>query len=124
MAVQRNYNYFAYVSDTGTTYALRADEDWGNAAASGGASAAGQDPYGRATRRRAPRKAIYRDPTTFRTFSGPVFTAAAYAALNPGASTYAVSVPGNVGTVTYTLVKLVPEKIPTTVVGRQDVDHA
>lgn len=124
MAVQRNWNYFQYHSDDGTTYALRADQDWGNDAASGGALAAGQPAYGRATRRRTPRRLIFRDPTTFRTFSGPAFTAAAYAAATVGTTTHSVSVPGNVAAIVYTLVKKEPERIPSTVVGRQDPDHA
>ena len=122
-AVQRNFDYFAYESDDATTYCLRADEDWGNNAASGGAACAGAPAYGRATSRRAPRKAIYRDPQTFRTFTEPVFTPTAYAALTVGTSTWAVNVPGLATTVSYTLVKKVPERIPSTVVGRQDTDH-
>lgn len=123
-AVQRNFDYFAYESDDGTTYCLRADDDWGNAAASGGSACAGEPAYGRASARRAPRRAIFRDPDTFRTFSGVVFTAAAYAALVVGTSTVNRSVEGLAGTVTYTLVKKVAEKIPSTVVGRQNTDHA
>lgn len=124
MATQRNWNYFQYHSDDGTTYALRGDQDWGNDAASGGALAAGQVAYGRATTRRAPRRLIFRDPTTFRTFSGPAYTAAAYNAAAVGATTHTVSVPGNAAGVAYTLVKKVPERIPSTVIGRQDPDHA
>ena len=124
MAVQRNWNYFAYASDDGTTYSLRADQDWGNNATSGGVVAAGQPPYGRATTRRSPRRLLFRDPATFRTFSGPAFTAAAYNAAVVGTTTVAVPVPGNAAPVTYTLVKKEPERIPSTVVGRQDPDHA
>jgi hypothetical protein len=124
MAVQKNFDYFAYDSDDGTTYCMRGDEDWGNAAASGGAACAGEPAYGRATTRRAPRYAIFRDPGTFRTFRGVVYTPAAYAALTVGTSTRSISVPGNVAAVTYTLVKKVAERIPSTVVGRQNTDTA
>ena len=123
-AVQRNFDYFSYDSDDGNSYCLRGDEDWGGNGDSGGSACAGEPAYGRATRRRAPRKAIFRDPTTFRTFTGVVYTPAAYSALTIGTSTVDVSVPGLTGTVEYTLVKKVPEKIPSTVVGRQDIDHA
>jgi len=123
-AVQRNFDYFSYDSDDATSYCLRGDEDWGNNADSGGSACAGEPAYGRATRRRSPRKAIYRDATTFRTFTGVVYTPAAYAALTVGTDTLALAVPGLTGTVTYTLVKKVPEKIPSTVIGRQDPDHA
>jgi hypothetical protein len=123
-AVQRNFDYFSYDSDDATSYCLRGDDDWGNNADSGGTACAGEPAYGRATRRRAPRYAIYRDATTFRTFRGVVYTPAAYAALTVGTDTLALNVPGLTSTVTYTLVKKVPEKIPSTVVGRQDPDHA
>ena len=125
VAVQPNFNYSQYVSDDGTTYCLKASQEWisegGNP---GGSAACSANPaYGRATRRRAPRKVIYRDPTTFRTRTVPVFTPTAYAALDVGSATLAVAVPGETGTVTYTAVKKVPERIPSTVVGRQDPDH-
>jgi hypothetical protein len=123
-AVQRNFNYAAYESDDATTYCLKADQDWiTNSAVSGAAACAGAPAYGRATTRRSPRKFIYRDPTTFRTVTEPVFTAAAYAAAAIG-STIAIDVPGETATVNYGLVKKVPEKIPSTVVGRQAGDHA
>jgi hypothetical protein len=122
VATQKNFDYFAYDSDDGTSYCMRGDEDWGGAAASGGTACAGEPAYGRATTRRSPRYAIYRDPATFRTFRGVVYTSAAYAALTVGTSTRAINVPGNVAAVTYTLVKKVPERIPSTVVGRQNTD--
>lgn len=123
-ADQRNYDFSAYVSDDGTTYALKSDAAWIADANSGSATAAGHPAYGRESRRRAPRKAIFRDATTFRTNTVPVFTAAAYSALSVGSSTRALHVPGLTATVTYTLVKKVPEKIPSTVIGRTDLDHA
>lgn len=123
-ADQRNFDFSAYLSDDGTTYALKADAAWIADAASGSASAAGHPAYGRESRRRAPRKAVYRDATTFRTNTVPVFTPTAYAALAVGSSTRALHVPGLTATVTYTLVKKIPEKIPSTVIGRTDPDHA
>jgi hypothetical protein len=125
-ANQRNFNYSQYVSDDGTTYCLKASQEWISAAGNpGGSAACSANPaYGRASNRRQPRKVIYRDPTTFRTMTVPVFTPTAYAALDVGAATQAVNVPGEAGTVTYTLVKKIAEKIPSTVVGRQDPDHA
>jgi len=122
--VQLNYNYFRYTDDNANNWTLRSSEDWGENGASGGAAATGDPAYGRQTVRRAPRKAIYRDPQTFRTFTGPVFTPAAFAALTVGTSTYNVQVPGLVSPVAYTLVKKVPERNPSTVVGRQNPDHS
>lgn len=125
-ATQRNFNYSQYLSDDGTTYCLKAAQEWISAAGNpGGSAACSANPaYGRASSRRAPRKAIYRDATTFRTVTVPVFTPTAYAALDVGSSTLAVFIPGEAGSVTYTLVKKVAERIPSTVVGRQDPDHA
>lgn len=123
-AVQRNFNYFAYVSDDGTTYCMKADQDWGSSGASGGAACTGDPAWGRSTTRRMPRKAIFVDPTTFRTVTAPVFTTTAYAALTVGTSTLSVSVPGETAAVTYTLKKKTAERIPSTVIGRQDPDHA
>lgn len=125
MAVaQRNFDYFAYESDDGTTYCLRGDEDWGNAAASGGSACAGEPAYGPASPRRSPRYALFRDPTTFRTFKSPVYTPDAYAALTVGTSTFNQAIPGSASAQAYTLVKKIPEQIPSTVVGRQLGDHA
>lgn len=123
-ADQRNFNYSQYESDDGTTYCIKADQAWISNAASGSAACAGNPPYGRATSRRSPRKIILRDPTTFRTQTLPVFTTAAFAALTVGTFTTAVAVPGETATVTYTSVKKVAEKVPSTVIGRQDPDHA
>jgi len=122
--VQRNFGYFSYDSDDATSYCLKADADWGGSAGSGGTACAGEPAYGRATTRRSPRYAIFRDPTTFRTLKGVVFTPAAYAALTVGTSTYSVTYPGSATPQSYTLVKKVPERIPSTVIGRQLEDHA
>src|SRR5215831_920112 len=110
-ADQRNFNYSQYVSDDATTYCIKADQNMIGTVGLGGAACSGQPAYGRATTRRSPRKAIYRDSTTFRTITTPVFTPTAYAALTVGTSTIPVHVAGETATVTYTLVKKVPEKI-------------
>lgn len=123
-ADQRNFGYSQYVSDDGTTYCLKADANMIALSGLGGAACSGNPAYGRATTRRSPRKAIYVDPATFRTLTTPVFTASDYAALTVGTSTVAVHVPGETATVTYTLKKKVAERIPSTVIGRQDPDHA
>lgn len=123
-ADQRNFDYGLYASDDGNSYALKSDAAWIADGASGATAPAGEAPYGRKTTRRAPRMAIFRDPTTFRTSTVPVFTTVAYDALTVRVSTRALHVPGETATVTYTLVKKVPEKVPTTIIGRQDPDHA
>lgn len=123
-ADQRNFGFFDYLSDDGTHYCLKADSAWGADGASGGAACTTGIAYGRKTSRRAPRTAKYVDPTTFRTVLEPVFTPTAYAALTTGTSTYAIHVPGNTATVTYTLAKKTPEKLPNLVITRADADHA
>lgn len=123
-ADQRNFNYSAYVSDDGNTYALKADQAWISNTDSGSASPAGHPGYGRKTRNRQPRTATYRDPTTFRTVTEPVFTPTAYAALTVGTSTLAVHVPGETATVTYTLDRKLPERVARAAITRQDPDHA
>lgn len=117
----RNFNYFSYVSDDGTTYNLKGDAVWGAAAASGGAAAGAHPAYGRASRRRAPRKAIFRDPTSFRTFTGTIYTAAAFTAINIGSTTVTRQLPGASTGVVFTCIKKIAEKIPTTVIGRTDL---
>jgi len=123
-AVQRNWDYYQYVSDDGTTYALRTSMEWAAEAGFALNALTGGEPRLIPSKTQQPRRAIYRDPTTFRTASGPVGTAAAYAALVIGSDTIDVSVPGLATSVTYTLVKKVAEKIPSTVSGRHDLDHA
>ena len=124
-ASQRNFNYSDYESDDGTTYCLKASAEAIAETETGAVSpCTSAIAYGRATKRRAPRYAIYRDGTTFRTVRYPVFTPTAYAALTVGTDTSSVFVPGLATAVTYTLVKRVPERIPSIVVGRQDADHA
>jgi len=121
---QKNRGYFSYDSDDGTSYCVPGDAEWGADAASGGSACAGERAYGRQSTRRHLRRAIFRDPTTFRTYSGIVYTPAAYAALTIGSSTFGVTVADSATPVTYTLVAKVPEKIMGTVVGQQVLDHA
>lgn len=122
-AVQRNWNYYTYVSADGTTYNIRASAEWAAVTAHGLAARTPGAPRYLASRQKSPRKFIYRDATTFRTVSGPVGTSTAFdaAALD---DTTDVAVPGLVTLVTYALIKKVPEKVPVTSVGRQDPDHA
>jgi len=124
-ADQRNFAYSDYLSDDATTYCLKADANMVATAALGGVTPCTSGiAYGRSSARRQPRKAIYRDGTTFRTVTTPVFTPTDFAALTVGTDTITVHVPGNTATVTYTLVKKVAEKVPSIVIGRTDADHA
>jgi len=122
-ATQRNFNYFTYESDDGTSYNLRASVEWAAVTEHGLAARANGQPRMIPSSSQQPRKAIYRDVTTGRSISGPVGTSAAYVALSEGDTTTVV-VPGLTGAVTYTLVKKVAEKLPTSIVGTQLPDHA
>jgi hypothetical protein len=123
-ADQRNFGYSQYVSDDGNTYCVKADAEWIANTDSGGAACTGQAPMGPQSSRRKRRLAVYLDGTTFRTVTEPVFTPTAYAALTVGTSTLAIHVPGETATVTYTLKSKIAEKVPTTLIGRTDPDHA
>jgi len=121
-ATQRNFQWYRYVDDNARNWAIRADKDWGDAAASGlAAFNVADQPFGPQTRRHHPRKAIYRDATTFRTFTGIVGTSAAFAALP---ATHNVVVPGEVAAVTYDLVQQVGEKLQKPATARNNPDHA
>lgn len=123
-ADQRNFAYSDYLSDDAVHYCVKADANWIALGDSGGATCTNGIAYGRDTTRRHKRSATYQDATTFRTVKEPVFTPTAFAALVVGTSTLSVHVPGETATVSYTLVKLDPEKRPRTVIGRTDPDHA
>jgi hypothetical protein len=122
-AAQPNWNYFTYVSDDGTTYNIRAEAGWAGVAAHGLAARTNGAPRFMATKNKRPRRVIYRDATTFRTRSGPIGTAAGYGAIAEG-DAQAFAIQGEAATVVYNVVKKVPEKVPTSTVGPQLVDHA
>lgn len=109
MAVERNLQWYRYQSDGGVNFGIMADQDWGNTAGSGLTTFNASDPaWGPQSRLHRVRKAIYRDPVTFRTVTHPVGTAAAFAALP---NTINVPLPGAAGTTVYNLASRVPEKM-------------
>jgi hypothetical protein len=121
-ATQKNFKWYRYVDDSARNWAIRADADWGDSAASGlAAFNAADPPFGPQSRRHHPRKVVYVDPTTFRTFTGIVGTAAAFAAL---AATHDVVIPGEVAAVTYNLSSKVGEKLQIAKTARNNPDHA
>jgi hypothetical protein len=120
---QRNFDYFTYVSDDGTSYNLRCDSDWAAISAFGLAARANGQPRYIASGQQKTRHVKYVDLTTGRSRTGPIGTAAAYAALSIGA-TQAFAVPGQVATVTYTLAAKVGEKVPGSVAQTHLPDHA
>lgn len=120
---QRNFDYFTYVSDDGTSYNLRCASEWAAIAGHGLAARANGQPRLIASAQQRPRMVRYVDLTTGRSVQGPVGTAAAYAALNIG-DVQAFPVPGQAATVNYTLASKRGEKVPTSVAQTHLPDHA
>lgn len=121
-ATQKNFKWYRYVDDSARNWAIRSESDWGDSAASGlAAFNAADPPFGPQTRRHHPRKVIYQDPTTFRTFTGIMGTAAALAG---AAATHDVVIPGEVAAVTYDLAAKVGEKLQIAKTARNAADHA
>ena len=121
--VQRNWNYYTYVSGDGTTYNLRAAVEWAAIAAHGLAARTNGAPRLIPSGQQQPRKFKYIDVTTGRTRQGPVGTAAAFAAAALGDSED-FNIPGLATVVEHLLQKKIDEKLPTTLVGTQLPDHA
>lgn len=122
-ANQKNSNLFTYTDDNGTAWNLRGPIDGAiNAIDGSSALSAGAPVWLNSPRRRA-RHVIYYDPSTFRTVRFPVFTAAAFAAID-GTVTLDVNVPGEAGAVTYQLSQKVSEKQPVGKTSRNLIDHA
>lgn len=122
-ATQRNWNYYTYVSDDGTTYNIRAAVEWAAVAAHGLAARTNGAPRYIASKQQQPRRVIYRDSTTGRSTQGPIGTSAAYTAIALG-DTEDFMVPGLATAVSYAAVKKVAERVPVTIVGPQLADHA
>lgn len=122
-ANQRNYQMFTYTDDNGNVWNKRGTVDAAiNAIDGSSALTAGARVWENHGRYRC-RQAVFFDPTTFRSVRFPVYTAAAFAAIT-GATTLAVTVPGETATVTYSLSAKEPERQPVAKAARQLADHA
>lgn len=120
---QRNFGYFTYVSDDGTSYNIKADAEWAGITGHGlAARANGQPRYIKSGLQR-PRMVRYIDLTTGRSVTGPVGTSAAYTALTVGA-TQSFPVPGSTTPVVYTLAAKTGERVPGSVIQTSLPDHA
>jgi hypothetical protein len=123
-ADQRNFQVFTYEDDNAVTWNKRGMLNAAVNAIDGSAAlTAGAPMWPARSRRFHTREAVFYDPTTFRTVRFPVYTAAAYAAID-GTTTLALHVEGNTGTVTYNLAEKIPEKQPVAKTTRQLADHA
>lgn len=120
---QRNFDYYSYESDDGTTYNLKADMSWAAVAGHGLAARANGQPRYIASGAQHPRTVRYVDLTTGRSVQGPIGTSAAYTALTIG-DTHSFPVPGSATAVVYTLASKRAEKVPGSVAQTHVADHA
>jgi len=122
-ADQNNSNIFTCVDDDGTTWNKRGPINTAINAVDGNAALTAGAPLWTDSKGKHCRKAIFFDPTTFRTIRFPVYTAAAFAAIT-SATTIALHVPGETATVTYSLSQKIGEKQRTPKTSRNLADHA
>lgn len=124
-ADQRNLEYFQYTDDDARTWTVRQSNDSACAGVNPSrVTFSAADPVlARQTRRNHARKVVFQDPTTLRTKTCIINTPADYAAVT-GATTIAVHVEGETGTVTYSNPTKVPERLQAGKAGRHDADHA
>lgn len=120
---QPNFGYFTYESDEGLSYNIRAGAEWAAIGAHGLAARVTGQPRYTTNGSRHPRRVTYTDLTTGRTKTGPVGTAAAYAALSIG-DVQGFPVYDLTTDVDYTLTSKTGEKIPGSVVQSSVADHA
>jgi len=124
-ANQKNSTMYTYVDDAGTTWNKRGPVDTAINAIDGHSDlTTGAPVWPTDTRRFHVRRAVFYDPTTFRTVRFPVFTADAYAAIAATPPTLSVNVPGETAAVTYVLSELIPEKQPVAKTSRNLADHS
>jgi hypothetical protein len=121
---QKNFGLFTYTDNTGQAWNKRGELDAIRNAVDGSTAFGAHPAFGAETPRHRVRKAVYQDPTTFRTKTIIVYTAAAFAALTVGTSTLSFKVEGNTAAVVYTLAALIDEKRPSAAAARNLADHA
>lgn len=122
-ADQPNRGYWTYVDGNGLSWNKLGAIDSACQAVDGSSASGANPDYPKASKRRHPRKAVYTDPTTFRTKSCVIYTSAAFDAIAAG-DTIAVHVPGETATVTYTLSNKIPDRSPVNATARNLADHA
>ena len=122
-ADQKNFQLYTYLDDNAQSWNKRGELDADRNAVDGSTAFGAHPAWGAESRRHRVRKAVYVDPTTFRSKTIIVYTPTAFAALTPGTSTLAFHVEGETATVTYTLASKIPEKQPAAAGSRQLADH-
>lgn len=108
---QKNFAYFKYTDDNGNDWNVRGESGGAFSAVDGHATDYTLPPWGRMTRRRHVRYVVAMDPVTFRTVKGIIYTAAAFAAIDPGDNVN-VQVAGLGTDVSYSVSEKIPEKQP------------
>jgi hypothetical protein len=122
-ANQKNTNLFTYTDDNSVAWNLRGPIDSAINAIDGSSPLSAGAPVWLNSPRRRARHVIYYDPSTFRTVRFPVFSQAAFGAID-GTVSLAVSVPGEATAVTYQLSQKVAERQPVAKTSRNLIDHA
>jgi len=108
---QKNFSYFLYTDDNAVDWDVFG-EDGGPATGVDGHTTDFTHPvWGRNTRRRHVRYAVYQDASSFRTVKCIIYTPTAFAAISAG-DTVSVLVPGSATGVTYTLAAKINERQP------------
>jgi hypothetical protein len=123
-ASQKNFDLFEYVDNQGNSWNKRGEEDAVRNAVDGSATFGAFPNWGKESPRHRVRKAIYRDPTTFRTKTIIVYTQAAQAAITLGTDTLSFPVEGLATAVVYTAYAFIDEKLGSVGAARNLVDHA
>jgi hypothetical protein len=106
---QKNFRYFEYVDDDGTSWNKRGEDAGAATAVDGHAAADPANPVWEERPHNTVRKIVYMDSTTGRTVKPIFYTSAAYAAVALG-DIVAVQVAGLATTVNYAAVQKVAEQ--------------
>lgn len=123
MAQQKNFQYYTYVDDSGTTWNKRGELDPARNAIDGSAAFTPGAPVWRDTRSMRVRRAVLVDATTFRTKSIIVYTPTAFSAIT-GSTSASFPVEGSGTSVLYTLSQKQAEVQPVAKASRNLADHA
>ncbi len=106
---EKNFSFFTYVDDDGTSWNLRGEDGGDGAAVDGHAAAVVSQPLWHRAPRNQPRRIRYQNAATGRTASPVFYTAAAYSAVALG-DIIAVQEPGSATSVNYAAVQKLPER--------------
>jgi hypothetical protein len=123
MATQKNFSFFEYVDDNAVNWCIRGEDGGAGSAIDGHATDHANPYWGRVTKRKSPRYAVFQDPVTFRTVKFIVYTPTAFALIGSG-DTITVPVEGEATGVTYEFAARIPEKQSVPRASRHLADSA